>query len=178
MADGTAPIEEAVTAKVEVRLGTPAEVDEVMRLALMGVEENAFVPVNKEKLLQEIWSALNLHQGAVGVIGDEGGEIEGAVLLRVGNVFYSDANLIEEKAIFVSPAYRSARGGRAARLAEFSKWMADKMGLPLIIGVLSAHRVEAKIRMYSRIMGPSSGAYWIYWPAGHANHADPQVEDK
>lgn len=167
MADGTSIPAEA---KIEVRLGIPSEVDEVMKIALLGVEENAFVPCNPKKLLQEIWSALNLHQGAVGVIGEVGGPIEGAVLLRVGNVFYSDAELIEEKAIFVHPSYRQAKGGRAARLAEFSKWMADEMGLPLLIGVLSAHRVEAKIRMYSRIMGPASGAYWVYWPKGHENH--------
>lgn len=169
MADGTTLIEAPAT-KLEVRLAVPSEVDEVMKIALMGVEENAFVPVNPAKLLQEIWSALNLHQGAIGAIGEVGGPIEGAVLLRVGNVFYSDAPLIEEKAIFVHPSFRQAKGGRAARLAEFSKWMADKMDLPLLIGVLSAHRVEAKIRMYSRVMGPSSGAYWIYWPKGHPQH--------
>lgn len=163
MADGATTIEETDT-RLEVRLGTPEEVDEVMKIALMGVEENAFVPVNPTKLLQEIWSALNLHQGAVGVIGEVGGQIEGAVLLRVGNVFYSDSPLVEEKAIFVHPSFRSAKGGRAARLAEFSKWMADQMELPLLIGVLSATRVLAKIKMYSRVFGEPSGAYWVYWP--------------
>lgn len=167
MADGSAPIE----TEVKVRLGTPDEVDEVMKIAMMGVEENAFVSVNPTKLLQEIWSALNLHQGAVGVIGEVGGEIEGAVLLRVGSVFYSDDLLVEEKAIFVHPSYRQATGGRAARLAEFSRWLANEMGLPLVIGVLSAHRVKAKIRMYTRIFGEPSGAYWVVRP-GHTEADD------
>lgn len=172
MADGSAHIESPAT-EIKVRCATPDDLDEVMKLALLGCEENGFVAHNPHKVLQDIWAALNLHQGVVGAIGEPGGTLEGAVLLRVGNVWYSDALLVEEKAIFVHPSYRSAKGGRAARLAEFSKWVADGMGLPLLIGVLSDHRTEAKVRMYSRIMGPSSGAYWIYWPKGHERHKAP-----
>ena len=170
MADGTATIEPET--KVEVRLGTPDEVDEVMRLAMMGCEENAFVPHDPALVLQDVWAALNLHQGVVGVIGPVGGHLEGAVLLRVGTIWYSREPTIEERAIFVDPAFRQARGGRAARLFEFSHYMADSLGLPLTIGVLSDARTEAKIRMYSRAMGKPDGAYWIYWPKGHAKHRE------
>lgn len=156
-----------------VRTGTPAEVDAVMKLALMGCAENEFVPHNPIKVLQDVWAALNLDQGIVGVIGPVGGELEGAVLLRIGQVWYSDAFHIEERAIFVHPAFRGARGGRAARLAEFSMDLADKLGMPLSIGVLSDHRTAAKVRLYSRIMGKPSGAYWIYWPGSRAPQAEP-----
>jgi hypothetical protein len=169
MADGGAQTQEAKP-KVEVRLGTPDEVDEVMRLALAGCEENAAVPYEPDLVLQDVWAALNLHQGVVGVIGPVGGYLEGAVLLRVGTMWYSRSPTIEERAIYVDPKYRDAKGGRAARLFEFSHYISDELGLPLTIGVLSSARTAAKIRMYSRFMGPQDGAYWIRWPKGHAKH--------
>lgn len=151
-----------VLEKVQVRTGTPEDVHEMMRLALMGAEENGFVTPNPIKLLNEIWSALNLHHGICGVIGKPGEEIEGAVLLRIGENWYGDDQCLEERAIFIDPRFRSAKGGRAARLCEFSKKAADTLGIPLTIGVLSNTRTEAKIRMYRRIMGEPAGAYWIY----------------
>lgn len=153
-----------VLTRPHVRIATPDEVDAVMKLALMGCAENEFLPHNPVKVLQDVWAALNLDQGIVGAIGPVGGELEGAVLLRIGQIWYSDQPHIEERAIFVHPSYRSARGGRAARLAEFSMDVADQLGLPLTIGVLSDHRTAAKVRLYQRVLGKPSGAYWIYWP--------------
>jgi hypothetical protein len=170
MADGTSIIEPE--AKVEVRCAIPDEVDEVMRLALAGCEENAFVPYETDLVLQDVWAALNLQAGLVGAIGPVGGRLEGAVLLRVGTVWYSRSPTIEERAIYVDPEFRQAKGGRAARLFEFSHYIADSLGLPLTIGVLSDERTAAKIRMYSRSMGPQDGAYWVYWPKGHPKHKE------
>lgn len=151
-----------------VRVATPAEVDAVMKLAILGCEENQFLAHNPVKVLQDVWAALNLDKGICGVIGPVGGELEGAVLLRVGQIWYSDAEHIEERAIFVHPSYRGARGGRAARLAEFSMDVSDQLGLPLSIGVLSGHRTEAKVRLYQRMLGKPAGAYWLYWPGSRA----------
>lgn len=149
-------------ADVRVRIGTPEDVHPMMRTALMACAENGFVAPEPVKLLNEIWAALNLDHGICGIIGKPGGLIEGTVLLRIGTPWYSSSSTIEEKAIFVHPQYRSAKGGRAARLCEFSKRVSDELGLPLTIGVLSNARTAAKIRMYSRIMGEPTGAYWVY----------------
>lgn len=134
----------------------------VMAIALAACDENAFVLPNPECLLREIWPALHLNHGAVGIIGPDTGEIEGAILLRIGHIWYSNEYVCEEKAIFVHPDFRQASGGRASRLCEFSKQMADQLGLPLVIGVLSNQRTEAKVRMYKRIFGAPAGAYFIY----------------
>ena len=145
-----------------VRIGTPEDVHPMMELALQACDENGFVDPNPEKLLAEIWPALNQDDGIVGIIQDEGGKLEGAILLRIGTMWYSDSKVLEEKAIFVSPNFRGAKGGRARRLCEFSKKAADTLGLPLIIGVLSNHRTEAKIRLYERQFGKPSGAFFLY----------------
>jgi len=145
-----------------VRIGTPDDVHGVMDLALSACDENGFVSPNPEKLLQQIWPALNLDQGLLGIIGNTGEKLQGAVLLRVGSMWYSDDEVLEEKAIFIDPKYRSAKGGRARRLCEFSKHVADNLGIPLIIGVLSNHRTEAKVRLYERQFGKPSGAFFLY----------------
>jgi hypothetical protein len=145
-----------------VRIGTPDDVDGMMEIALAACAENGFVDPNPQRLLAEIWPELNRDHGIVGIIGNPGERLEGAVLLRVGTMWYSDRQVLEEKAIFIAPEFRSARGGRARRLCEFSKQAADGLGLPLIIGVLSNHRTAGKVRMYRRIFGEPSGAFFLY----------------
>jgi hypothetical protein len=145
-----------------IRIGGHEDVHKMMELALSACEENGFVDPNPQKLLSEIWSALNLDNGLVGIIEGSDGTFEGAVLLRVGDMWYSDRQILEEKAIFIHPNFRSAKGGRARRLCEFSKKVADSLELPLIIGVLSNHRTEAKIRLYERVFGRASGAFFLY----------------
>jgi hypothetical protein len=75
---------------------------------------------------------------------------------------YSDEQILCERAIFVRPEFRSAKGGRASRLCEFAKSTADKLEMPLLIGVLSTHRAAGKVRLYERHFGKPAGAYWLY----------------
>jgi GNAT superfamily N-acetyltransferase len=151
-----------MTETLTVRTGTLNDLEEMMELAMMATDENSFVSPNPEKLLREIYPALCQNDGIVGIVGEPGGIIEGAVLLRVGTIWYSDEPTLDEKAIFVHPDYRAAKGGRARRLMEFSKSVADGLGITLTIGVMSSERTEAKIRAYGRVFGPPSGAYWLY----------------
>jgi GNAT superfamily N-acetyltransferase len=148
--------------EVKIRLGTPEDEQEMLKVALRAWEENGIKNVNPEKMLGMIKPALYLWQGLVGIIGERGKPIEGAVLLRTSQMWYSDDWMLEEKAIFVDPQYRSAKGGRARRLCEFSKKVADRLNMPLIIGVLSNHRTEAKIRLYERQFGAPAGAFFLY----------------
>jgi hypothetical protein len=151
-----------MTNDLGVRIGGPEDVDAIMELALSACKENGFVNPSPQRLLHEIWPALNLDGGLLGVIGEPGEKMEGAVLLRIGAMWYSDDQVLEEKAIFIHPNYRSAKGGRARRLCQFSKQVADSLGIPLIIGVLSNHRTAAKVRLYERQFGKPTGAFFLY----------------
>jgi len=157
-----------------VRIGVPEDVHPMMELALSACGENGFVNPDPQKLLAEIWPALNLDKGLMGVIEGENGILEGAVLLRIGTMWYSQSPVLEEKAIFVHPEHRSAKGGRARRLCEFTKQVSDELGLPLIIGVLSNHRTEAKVRLYERQFGKPSGAFFLYNAQTGAFAAPPE----
>lgn len=148
--------------ELNVRIGTPDDVDNIMELALNACTENGFVDAVPARLLTEIWPALNRDHGVIGIIGEPGEKPEAAVLLRIGSMWYSDQQVLEEKAVFVAPAFRGAKAGRARRLVEFSKQAADTLGIPLIIGILSNHRTEAKIRLYERQFGKPSGAFFLY----------------
>ena len=161
------------TEDLAVRIGRPDDVHEIMKLALMACEENGFINPNPEKLLADIWAALNLDNGVIGIIGPTGSnDIEGVVVLRIGSMWYGDDRVLEEKAIFIHPKFRSAKGGRARRLCEFSKGAADQLGIPLIIGVLSNHRTAGKVRLYKRIFGEPTGAFFLYGArTGHRQEA-------
>lgn len=148
--------------KLAVRVGDVSDLDNMMELALQACDENGFVNPSPVKLLEQIYPALMQDHGLVGIIGNKGEKIEGAVLLRVSKMWYSDQDVLEEKAIFIHPEYRSAKGGRARRLVDFSKEVSDYLKIPLIIGVLSNHRTEAKVRLYERQFGKASGAFFLY----------------
>lgn len=148
--------------ELKVWVGTPDDVEDIMDLALAACSENGFVQPNPLRLLREIWPALNRDRGIIGIVGVPGQKPHGAILLRIGNIWYSDDEILEERAVFIHPDYRSARGGRARKLCEFGKKVADELGIPLTIGVLSNERTEGKVRMYERIFGKPAGAYFLY----------------
>ena len=147
---------------LRIRAGRPEDLDEIMQIAMLACDENGFLNPNPEKLAAEIYPALCFNYGIVGLIGKPNDKIEGIVLLRIGTMWYADDYVVEEKAIFIHPDFRNAKGGRARKLCEFSKRVADTLGIPLIIGVLSNSRTEAKGRMYERQFGKPSGAFFLY----------------
>ena len=161
---------------LKLRLGTPNDMAEVMRLAIAAAEENALLHASQELLARAVWPALNQDHGLVGCIGKPGGEIEGMVVLQVGTLFYSDEPAVEEKVLFVRPEYRNAIGGRARKLCEFSKSVAEYLSLPLIIGVFSSESTKAKIALYKRIFGEPSGVYFLHnaKTGGHAVKLDKE----
>jgi hypothetical protein len=151
-----------VTEDLHIRLATPDDLDEIMELAFMACADNSFLDYSPQLLLKEIWPALNQDHGLFPVIGPRGGAIEGFVLLRIGNMWYSDQTCLEEKCLWVHPDFRSARGGRARKLLEFTKRAADALKIPLIIGILSDKRSEGKVKLYERLFGAPAGAFFLY----------------
>lgn len=167
---------------IVVRLGTPADIHDIMELAEAVAGENAPAAPSIPKILQGVWGALERKNGLVGVVGPRGGKVQGFVLLKVGPPWYSDERVIEECGVYVHPDWRGARyaapahdartqgraQGRAAMLYKFCKDVADQMGCKLIIGVMSQHRQASKLRYYERFFGKQAGAFFIYDPRAQA----------
>jgi hypothetical protein len=148
---------------LEVRIGVPEDMNEMMRLSVQATAENAMVLPSVLKLAEANWGALTRQTGVVGVIGGHPGRpLEAAILMHFGTLWYSDEIVLEEKAIFVDPMYRAAKGGRARKLTDFAKKISDSLVVPLAIGVLSNDRTEAKMRLYERAFGKPTGIYFLY----------------
>lgn len=164
-----------MTEEIVTRLGRPEDLDDIMALADMVAAENAVVPPNRMKILEQVYRALEKDGGMVGVVGPPDGKPQGFVLLRIGPPWYGDERVIEECGVYVHPDHRQTIGarsaggqGRAAMLYRFCKQAADQLGYKLLIGVLSRHRTEAKIRYYQRYFGEPAGSYFVYDPTGGA----------
>lgn len=147
---------------LQIRIGTPDDLDEVMQAAQAAIAEIGLVNPDPIKVLEDVWPALNQQAGIVGIISRPDGPIEGGVLLRMGKMWYSDQDVLEERCVFIKPEFRNTKGGRARKLVEFSKSVAEKLGVPLLIGVMSSVRTEAKVRLYERQFGKPQGAVFLY----------------
>lgn len=151
-----------MNADVKVRVGVPEDMQSCMELFVRANDENGLAKMDERKLVDVVWPSLHCHNGMVGVIGHPGQPLEGVVLLRIEELWYTQEPVIAEKLVYVHPDFRSAKGGRAAKLCEFAKRVSDEMQMPLIIGVLSNARTESKIRMYKRLIGEPAGAFFVY----------------
>jgi len=147
---------------LKIRLATTADMDEVMQLAAAAAKENGLLEANPELLVRAVWPKLNLQTGLIGCIGKPSGKIEGMVVLQIGKLFYSNEICLEELVLYVHPDYRNARAAVHISWSSSAKAPAEKLGLPLLIGVLSSAKTEQKCKLYERVLGPASGKYWIH----------------
>lgn len=97
-------------------------------------------------------------RGAVGVIGDVG-SLEALVFVMIDTYWYSHDRHLNEYLVYVDPECR--RSYHARSLIEWMKTQSDLTGLPLLTGIVSTHRTEAKVRLYERLL-PRAGAFFLY----------------
>jgi GNAT superfamily N-acetyltransferase len=101
-------------------------------------------------------------RGIIGVVGRTG-SLEAMVFLLIGQFWYSTHHHIEELLVFVDPEHRKSKHAQA--IIEWMKEQVEKTGLPLMTGIMSTHRTEAKVRLYSRML-PKVGAFFFLTPKG------------
>jgi GNAT superfamily N-acetyltransferase len=154
-----------------VRVARPADHTEIWRLFLQGHKENGKFAVAPEKVDWFLARALHPEQipdwdtgprPTVGVIGDVG-DLEALVFVAIGTYWYSHDRHLEEFIVYVDPECRQS--GHARALISWMKLQSDRSGLPLITGIMSNHRTEAKVRLYSRMLQPI-GAFFTYGGKG------------
>lgn len=160
-----------------VRVAGPADRSEVIRLLLLGHNENGMFPLDRPKA--EWWVDRMLDpaaippwdtgpRGAIGVIGPPGGTLEGLAFVTFGTYWYTQQRHLEEFVVFVDPLFRQTMDGErvphAKALVEWMKEQSRLTGLPLLTSILSEKpRMEAKVRLYQRMM-PKVGAFFCFNP--------------
>jgi len=168
-ANGKAP-EDKIDTSI-VRIAGPADETEVYRLLLLAHAEISILPHSNERVIWYVRRFLAGNRippddtgprGVFGVIGGVG-NLRALVMLGLGQYWYTDHQHIEEYLVFVDPEYRNDSTRLAPTLIEWMKKQSRDTGLPLLTGILSNHRTEAKVRLYRRML-PCVGAYFYYNP--------------
>ncbi len=144
----------------EVRRPTFEDIPEIIKMAKDMHKEGALMPWSEKRSLDFIYNVISgKTDAAVGIIG-EVGKPEAIICMRWGQYWYTDDIHIEEILNYVRPEFR--KSGRAKNLIEYAKKCSRKLNRPLLIGVLSQERTEAKVRLYQRQLGEPVGAYFLY----------------
>jgi hypothetical protein len=154
-----------------VRIANPGDWQEIWRLILNGHNENGMFRLAPNKIAWYMNRALapqNIPFGDlgprvnIGVIGRPG-QLEGLVIVAIGEYWYSDQKHIEEFGVYVDPEHR--RSEHAIAMISWMKTQVDETGMPLITGIISNHRTEAKCRLYRRYL-PKVGEFFCVMPKG------------
>jgi hypothetical protein len=149
-----------------VRIGTMDDWASMLELLDLMYEENSIVSKSQEKIEQVLRRGLNRDGAIVGVIGAHD-HIEASIGLFAHQYWYSDDYHIEDHWCFVHPKFRQpGKGGGnrpsyARQLCKFAKKCALDLDIPLLIGVLSSHRTEAKVNLYRRNFA-EAGAGFVF----------------
>lgn len=162
-----------------VRPAVPGDEREIWRLLNLLHDENAMFSISPTKVQFYLDRLLRPHtiapddtgpRGFIGVIGPVDA-LEGCIMLTVGSVWYSEDWTLDEHLNFVDPVHRASNHAKA--LISFAKDCADKIGIRLVIGVLSTKRTAAKVRLYERLLTPA-GAFFVH-PAPDDIHSPTRL---
>ena len=116
-------------------------------------------PAVRAVLRKAIIGPVEMRRGIVGVIGERN-DLHGAIFLEIGSQWYSDDISLAELFNYVYPQHRKTSASND--LIAFAKKMSDHFGVPLMIGVLSNTRTEAKVRLYRKQLGEPVGAFFLH----------------
>jgi hypothetical protein len=151
---------------MSVRFATVADADGVMACLRVMHEENGLFALAEDRVLDLIRLAVDdradlTKRPIIGVIGPPG-DIEATICLTLARLYYTDEYHLADMWNFIRPDCRKKMHIRA--LLQFAMECSDRVGVPLMSGVVSNKRTEAKVRIYRRHFGPYSGAFFLYRP--------------
>lgn len=138
-----------------IRAATPADEDIIYNMLLELHDENGIFKVSETKVRNVIKEATSQQGGIIGIIGDN--EPEASCGLEIGQWWYTDDWSLNEKWLFVRPAWR--KQNHASRLMDWAKWCESQLDTPLFMGIISTKRTEAKERLYRRKLKHVGGMF-------------------
>jgi len=121
--------------------------------------ENAMFSMDEAKVAAMLERAFKQQGALIGALGPTGA-IEGAIFMLISSFWYTNDFCLEELFSYVRPEFR--RSTNAKELVNFGKRCSDELGIPLVIGVVSNIRTEAKVGLYKRQLADPVGAYFAY----------------
>ncbi len=146
---------------IPVRKADLRDREPILEICQKNHSENGQFSLSMSKVEGMVDKAFNRGGAVIGLVGNN--RIEGAILLSVGNFWYTEDFCLEEIFNYVHPAFRKST--HAKDMIEFGKRCADELAIPLVIGVVSNERTKAKMELYRRRLGDPVGGYFVYRPA-------------
>lgn len=144
----------------DVRLAVLEDRPALVELTSMLHGENGLFSLSlpkRDRLLDRYFA----HEGSIiGVIGEVGKPVA-SIYLSLTQPDYSDEWGLHEVWAHVHPDHRKST--HAKHLIQYAQFLALEMKLPLLIGILSNQRTEAKVRLYER-MFEKAGAFFVWHP--------------
>lgn len=142
-----------------VRLATSADEAGLIELCRLMHGENGLFQMSEAKVRARVQNSFRREGGAIGVIGPHD-DICAAVMLELAQLWYTDDWHVADLMVFVHPEHRRSNCIKA--LIDFARTTAVGIGLPMLSGVVSNTRTEAKVRLYQRALGAPVGAFFVY----------------
>jgi hypothetical protein len=142
----------------DVRLAVEADRPALVDLTTLLHGENGLFSLSLKKRDALLDRYFAKEGSIIGVIGDEGAPVA-TMYLSITQPEYTDEYCLTEVWSFVHPNHRQTT--HAKHLVEWAKFMATEVKLPLLVGILSTHRTEAKVRLYDRSLD-RVGAYFLF----------------
>lgn len=138
-----------------VRIATTADEDGLFDLLMLAYKENGTMPVSKFRVHEIIRNGTRPNRpkeertgyNVIGVIETEG-KLEAVLVLEMARMSYAEEWHLQDICAYTHKDHR--RSNHANDLLEFGKWISEQMKLPLIIGILTEKKLEAKKRFYQR----------------------------
>lgn len=138
-----------------VRPATVEDSDSLYDMLCIAYKENAPYRFSEKKVRHMIAEGACDKVVIIGVIDGTRNDIAGSIGAMFSQWWYTEDWHIEECWNFVREEYRSFNGMKHApsygsNLIDYVKWISEQMVMPAHIGILTADRLEAKERLYSR----------------------------
>jgi hypothetical protein len=138
---------------------TLSDLPEFMRLFKIMHQENGLFELDEGCVVDTFNRAVQKKEGVIGLIKGPAGDIRAMLGLLITRYYYTWQLHLEELWNFVSPEFR--RTNYADILLKYADHCQKSLGIPLVIGVCTSSRMEAKVRKYRRHFGMPSGAFFV-----------------
>lgn len=153
-----------------VRLAQKEDEPGVLEMCRRLHTENGLFSLNEDKVKQCLQAHFHRKGAIVGVIGMPG-QLEASTCLELTTFYYTDDWHLAELWNFVDEPYRHSPNAEA--LIQFGKDCAVQMKVPLFTGIITNRRMTGKVRLYRRLLGYPTGAFFVY----NANWKSEPMED-
>ena len=153
-------VEAAKSRLPHVRIAVAEDEPAIMAMCRRLHAEIGLFSLQVDKVRDVIRKCFNRAGVIVGVIGKVG-RLEASTCLIISDYYYTDDWHLAELWNFVDAPYRAGTRNAEA-LINFGKTCAEQMGCPLLTGIITSNQTAGKVRLYRRLLGSPTGAFFIH----------------